>query len=92
MIKLVELTTPTCSVCKMIAPMVAKTVAEFPTDRFCYYNVNALEGQGKALADKHGVRSVPVFFFLNDANEVTYRHDGPITPALIREKVQALLS
>lgn len=91
MVKLVELTTPTCSVCKMIAPMVTKTVAEFPADKFTYFNVNALEGQGKLLADKHGVHSVPVFFFLNDANEVTYRHDGPITPALIREKVNAML-
>lgn len=91
MVKLVELTTPDCSVCKMIAPMVAKTVSEFPADKLSFFSVNALEGQGKLLADKHGVRSVPVFFFLNDANEITYRHDGPITPAVIREKVNAML-
>lgn len=91
MVKIVELTTPTCSICKMIAPMVEKTIAELPADKVSYFNVNALEGQGKLLADKHGVRSVPVFFFLNEANEVTYRHDGAITPAIIRDKVNAII-
>ncbi|MCQ2364361.1 MAG: thioredoxin family protein [Akkermansia sp.] len=91
MVKIVELTTPDCSVCKMIAPMVAKTVAEFPADKLSFFSVNALEGQGKALAEKHGVHRVPTFFFLNEANEVTYRHEGAINPAIIREKVNAML-
>lgn len=54
-----ELITPTCSVCKMIEKVIDNEMKKYPNVEL--KRLSALEGQGKALADKHNVKKVPMF-------------------------------
>lgn len=87
MVKIIEFSGPHCGQCKMIAPLVKKTLAEFPATDVCLQEVDATEGEGRELALKHHVLQVPTFLFLNEAGEVAYRHSGSITAGLIKRKI-----
>lgn len=87
MIKIIELSTAYCAVCKMMAPMVKKTVAEFDPAEVSFEVLDATQGEGKTLATEHKVTQVPVFLFFNAAGEMVYRHNGAITAGLIKSKI-----
>lgn len=87
MVKIIEFSGPCCGQCKMIAPLVKKTIAEFPATEVSLQEVDATQGEGYELALKHHVQQVPAFLFLNEAGEVVYRHSGSVTAGLIRRKI-----
>lgn len=87
MVKIIELSTPFCAVCKMMAPMVQKTVAAFDPAEVSFQVLDATQGEGRTLATEHKVTQVPVFLFMNAAGEVAYRHNGAITAGVIKSKI-----
>lgn len=90
MVKIIEMSTPFCSTCKMIAPMVQKTVAAYPASEVSFQVLDATQGEGAKLAAEHKVTAVPTFFFFNAAGELAYRHTGAITAGALKSKIEEL--
>lgn len=72
-LEMIEVTTPTCGVCKMIAKVVEKASSEFPEVPFRV--LCAGEPEADEFARKHAVSTVPTFFVMRDG-EVVDRHVG----------------
>lgn len=78
MAKIVELVTPTCSVCKMITPGIKKCIEMHNSktdDNIEYIVLDALT-VGAELAEKYNVKTVPVFI-INDGETV---YTGAVAP------------
>lgn len=76
--RVVEITTPTCSVCKMIKPMLEMVLSKnFPDLRMDVLDHESEEG-AKFVAE-YGIKSVPAFFFIKD-DVVVDKHFGAINP------------
>lgn len=90
MVKIVEITTPTCGVCKMIAPMVAKVISlydnsELEFKKYCYGE----DAEADEYAEKYNIANVPVFFFYK-GDEMVYRHNGAISLPQLKNKINEL--
>lgn len=90
MVKIVEITTPTCGVCKMIAPMVDKVVSMFSSDeleftKLCYGE----DDEAGKYAEQYGITNVPVFFFYKDG-EMVRRHDGAVSLPQLKSIINEL--
>lgn len=72
-LEMIEVTTPTCGVCKMIARVVEKATSEFPEVPFKVLCTS--EPEADEFAKKHAVSTVPAFFLLRDG-EVVHKHIG----------------
>ena len=87
--KIYMVTTTTCSVCKMLKPMITKVVG----DSKCELIVeNADENPSEIvnnLVSEYGIKSVPAFFFMND-NQVISTHFGAISMPDLKKKVTEL--
>lgn len=85
----IEITTPTCSVCKMIKPMVEKVMSSYPD-----VNFNVYDHEDRAVAfhlKEYNIKSVPVFFFIKEDN-IFDVHFGPITMPDLKAKVEKLIN
>lgn len=82
--KIIEITTPTCSVCKMIKPMLEMALKKnFPELEMLVLDHESEEGM--KYVEKYHIKSVPSFFFIKD-NEVVERHFGAISaPEFIKK-------
>lgn len=87
MIKVIETTTPTCTVCKMLKPMIEKVMGENSDVEF--EELNGLEGKGAELVEKYHVKAVPTFFFFKD-EQLVETHVGSITPIQLKNKLNNL--
>lgn len=88
--KIIEITTPTCSVCKMLKPMIEMIV----TKHFNQIELDVRDYEDefvKELIEKHVIRSVPVFFFMKD-DEVIDTHFGAITAPALKTFCEKLIS
>ena len=89
MYQIIEVTTPTCSVCKMIKPMIEKVVSSYPVIKF---NVFDHEDEGaKFFLEKYNLKSVPAFFFLREG-EIVNTHFGAITLLDFKNKIESLIN
>jgi thiol-disulfide isomerase/thioredoxin len=87
--KIIEVTTPTCSVCKMIAPMVKKVMESYPN---VILEVCDHEDPGvKSILEKYSIKSVPAFFFVKE-DEITDIHFGAIALPALKNKIDKLIN
>lgn len=88
--KIIEIVTSTCSVCKMLKSMIEKTVELFNINLEVYI---ADTEEGSAMAnkflEKYNIKSVPAFFFMKD-DEVIDTHFGAITMPVLKNKIETL--
>lgn len=87
--KIIEITTPTCSVCKMIKPMLAKAMESFHDVEMVV--VDHQDDIAVKLAEKYSIRTVPAFFFMKN-DEVIDTHYGAIAMTNFKNKVNTLKS
>lgn len=87
--KVIEITTPTCSVCKMIKPMVEKVMSSYPNLEFSVHDYE--DADVKYYLETYNIKSVPVFFFIKDG-EIVDTHFGAITLTLLKSKVENLVN
>lgn len=87
MYQVIEITTPTCSVCKMIKPMVEKVMSNYPSIKFNVYDHE--EEGAKYFFEKYNLKSVPAFFFIRGA-EIVDVHFGPVTMPDLKSKLDSL--
>lgn len=88
--KIIEITTPTCSVCKMLKPMIEMIV----TKHFNQIELDVRDYEDefvKELIEKHVIHSVPVFFFMKN-DEVIDTHFGAITAPALKTFCEKLIS
>ena len=86
---IIEITTKTCSVCRMLAPMVNKTLENYPQVSLDIYDYEAPEV--KTLLTRYSIKSVPAFFFIKD-NEVVDSHFGAIAMPELKTKINNLIN
>lgn len=86
---LIEVTTPTCSVCKMLAPMIKKTLDNFSQISLNVYDHEATEV--KELIERYSIKSVPAFFFCKNG-EVVDNHFGAIAMSELKTKLNKLIN
>lgn len=89
MFKVVEITTPTCSVCKMIKPMVEKVMSGYPTVDFKVYDHE--DADVKYYLETYSIKSVPAFFFVHEG-DIRDTHFGAITMPDLKKKVENLVN
>jgi len=87
MYKIIEITTPTCSVCKMLKPMIEKVMAGFKDVIFEVYDYQDSEVQ--YYMNKFAIKSVPAFFFIAEG-EIVDSHFGAIGLPELKKKVENL--
>lgn len=85
--KIIEITTPTCSVCKMLKPMLAKVMESYPNIEFCVYDHEDSEIQN--ILKEYSIKSVPAFFFIQN-DTVKETHFGAITLPDFKKKIELL--
>lgn len=88
--KIIEITTPTCSVCKMLKPMIEMIV----TKHFNQIELVVRDHEDesvKELIEKYAIRSVPAFFFMKD-DEVIDTHFGAITAPALKTFCEKLIN
>ena len=87
--KIVEVTTPTCTVCKMIKPMLEMVLNK----HFSSLNIEVLDhesDEGKKYVEKYSIKSVPAFFFIKN-NEVINTHFGAISPTVFKDYCEKIV-
>lgn len=89
MYKIIEITTPTCSVCKMIKPMVEKVISSFPAVDFQVYDHE--DEDIKYYLEAYKIKTVPAFFFIYEG-DVRDTHFGAITMPDLKKKIENLIN
>lgn len=87
--KVIEITTPTCSVCKMIKPMVEKVMSSYTNVDFrvCDHE----DADVKYYLETYNIKSVPAFFFIK-GGEIVNTHFGAVTLPELKKKVEELIN
>lgn len=90
MVRIVEITTPTCGKCKMLKGMLEFAMKSF-VDKA---ELNVLDGtadeEAKQLIEKYNVSGVPFFVFQKDGVD-TDTHEGAIDIGTFKNKINALI-
>lgn len=87
--KVIEITTPTCSVCKMIKPMVEKVMSSYLNLEFRVYDHE--DADVKYYLETYNIKSVPAFFFIKEG-EIVDTHFGAVTLPTLKAKVENLIN
>lgn len=91
MIRVIEITTPDCSKCKMLKPMLEHVMKSYDSNKVILEVKNGLEDQEAVdLLQSYGIRSVPFFVFQKD-DMIAETHAGVIDPNTFKNKINALL-
>lgn len=86
MVKVLEITTPTCGICKSIAPMIDKAV-ELQGDSIIFEKKEVTWDD--PIVEEYDIHSVPTFLFLNsETNWLIDRHSGPISMPQFNTKIK----
>lgn len=86
---IVEVTTPTCSICKMLKPMVTKVMEGYPNVTFLVADHEDPDIQH--FLKEFTIKSVPAFFFVRE-DETVDVHFGAITLPLLKQKIENLIN
>ena len=88
--KIIEIVTSTCSICKMLKPMIEKvtSTANIPVE---VYTADIQEEAAKVqyLLNEYNIKSVPAFFFIK-SDKVVGTHFGAVTLSDLKNKIEAL--
>lgn len=86
---ILEFTADDCPVCRRMRPIVDRLVAACRELDPRIVRVDVATPQGRALADRHGVRGTPAFVLIDDAGTETGRLLGERTREEVAEAVEA---
>lgn len=87
---IVEVVTSTCSVCKMLKPMIEKVVSTSGCNLLVQYaDSDAVEERVSDLIEEYNIRSVPAFFFMHN-DTVVSKHFGSIAMPELKAKIEEL--
>lgn len=90
-VKVTEITTPTCGVCKMIAPMIEKAVGSFTSEELDFHKLCVgVDAEADEYVKRGDIQSVPVFFFEVDGKE-TVVHHGALNLPQFKTKVKEMM-
>lgn len=89
MYQIIEITTPTCSVCKMIKPMIEKVISSYNNVKLNVYDHE--EEGAKFFLEKYNLKTVPAFFFIKEG-EIVDVHFGAIALPLFKSKIENLIN
>lgn len=87
--KIIEITTPTCSVCKMLKPMIEKVMASYSNIEFIVYDHE--NPDIKYFLETYKIKSVPAFFFVKEGETIDI-HFGAISLPELKKKVENLIN
>lgn len=86
MVKVIEITTASCGICKSIAPMIDKAV-QLQGNSIIFEKKEVTWED--SIVDEYNIRSVPTFLFFNsETNELIDRHSGPISMPQFNSKIK----
>ena len=88
--KIIEIITSTCSICKMIKPMITKVIGDSGID-FEVYTADIPEEAANVqdLLDDYSIKSVPAFFFMKN-DKIIGTHFGAITMPQLKKNIEDL--
>jgi cytochrome c-type biogenesis protein len=86
---ILEFTTEECPVCRRMRPVVDRLVAACHELDTRIVRVDVATVEGRALADRHGVRGTPTFVLIDDAGTETSRLLGERTREEVAAAVEA---
>jgi thioredoxin-like negative regulator of GroEL len=87
---LLEFTSPTCNVCKEMAPIVKKLKEEFKGKvEFVEVSVDSEEGQ--RLSEEYKVDALPAFFLFNESHQVVQRFELKVPEEMLRQMLVMLV-
>ena len=87
-LKLIEVGSTSCGVCKMMKPMVEKAVSKFSPEELEFIYINGDTEEGKEIMNQYhieGVSKVPTFFFFKDAVQIESFDGGMTLPSLVQK-------
>lgn len=77
--KIIEIVTTTCSICKMLRPMIEKvTTSENIELQVFHADIPEEAASVQNFLDEYAIKSVPAFFFMN-GDTLIGKHFGAIT-------------
>ena len=82
-------TTTTCSVCKMLKPMITKVVGDSKCELIVEIADENPSETANNLISEYGIKSVPAFFFMYES-KVINTHFGAISMPDLKKKVTEL--
>lgn len=91
MVKIVEITTKSCPVCKMIAPMLVKAIEPF-AQRVNFQVYDADSEVGSQYCKAYNIKGAPQFFFFNSNGDLIHRHSGAIALGEVRARINQILT
>lgn len=97
-LKLIEVGSTSCGVCKMMKPMVEKAISKFSTEDVEFIYINGDTEEGKEIMKQYSIENVSkvpsFFFFTNVENEWKCREqfDGGMTLPSFVEKIKSHLT
>jgi len=82
-----DLSASWCGPCKLMEKQVFTddSVAEFYNKNFICAKYDMEKGEGKMIAEKYAVTSVPTFIFISHSEEVAHKHVGSLTKSTFIE-------
>jgi len=87
--RILEFTADDCPVCRRMRPVVDRLVAACRELDTRIVRVDVATPQGRALADRHGVRGTPTFVLIDESGRETKRLLGERTQADVAAAVEA---
>lgn len=91
-VNVIEITSPTCGVCKMIEPMVKKAVESFTPEQLEFRRLCVgVDAEADEIAKRDNIQSVPVFYFSADDKD-TLIHQGSIILPQFKKFVNGFLA
>lgn len=87
--KVYMITTTTCSVCKMLKPMINKVVGDSKCELIIENADDNPSEIVKNLVSEYTIKSVPAFFFMNEGAVIS-THFGAISMPDLKKKVNEL--
>lgn len=97
-LKLIEVGSTSCGVCKMMKPMVEKAISKFSSDDVDFIYVNGDTEDGKNVMNEFSIENVSkvptFFFFTNDGENWTCKEqfDGGMTLPSFVSKIKSHLA
>lgn len=87
-LKLIEVGSTSCGVCKMMKPMVEKAVSKFSPEELDFIYINGDTEEGKTMMEQYQIKKVskvPTFFFFKDSVELESFNGGMTFPSLVQK-------
>lgn len=87
-LKLIEVGSTSCGVCKMMKPMVEKAVSKFSPEELEFIYINGDTEEGKDTMKQYDISSVskvPTFFFYKDSAVVDSFDGGMTLPSFVQK-------